>query len=103
MFGQVIVLCSIQHVTHHVIGQVSGHVLGHVVQKGVGGHVRVSQNHVVGLAPSALDYRWALGPGFGDLVISGGAGFGFGQSRAKLMTLGKLYLKQCFDHNTSNS
>ena len=48
MFGHVIVLCSIQHVTHHVIGQVSGPVLGHVAQKGVGGHVRVSQDHVVG-------------------------------------------------------
>ena len=46
--GQVIVLCSIQHVTHHVIGQVSGHVPGHVAQKGVGGHVRASQDHVVG-------------------------------------------------------
>ena len=44
----VIVLCSIQHVAHHVIGQVSGHVLGHVPRKGVGGHVRVSQDHVVG-------------------------------------------------------
>ena len=44
----VIVLCLIQHVTHHVIGQVSGHVLGHVPPKGVGGHVRVSQDHVVG-------------------------------------------------------
>ena len=44
----VIMLCSIQHMTHHVIGQVSGHVLGHVSQKGVGGHVRVSQDHVVG-------------------------------------------------------
>ena len=43
----VIVLCLIQHVTCHVIGQVSGHVLGHVAQKGVGGHVRVSQDHVV--------------------------------------------------------
>ena len=48
MSDHVIVLCSIQHVTRHVIGQVSGHVLGHVVQKGVGGHVRVSQDHVVG-------------------------------------------------------
>ena len=47
MFGHMIVLCSIQHVTHHVICQVSGHVLGHVVQKGVGGHVRVSQDHMV--------------------------------------------------------
>ena len=46
--GQVIMLCSTQHVTRHVIGQVSGHVLGHVTQKGVGGHVRVSQDHVVG-------------------------------------------------------
>ena len=44
----VIVLCSIQHVTHHVIGQVSGHVLGHVPPKGVGDHVRVSQDHEVG-------------------------------------------------------
>ena len=48
IFGQVIVLCLRQHMTHHVIGQVSGHVLGHVAQKGVGGHVRVSQDHVVG-------------------------------------------------------
>ena len=48
MSDHVIVLCSIQHMTHHVIGQVSGHVLGHVAQKGVGGHVRVSQDHVVG-------------------------------------------------------
>ena len=51
--GQVIVsdhvtvLCLIQHVTYHVIGPVSGPVLGHVPQKGVGGHVRVSQDHVV--------------------------------------------------------
>ena len=29
----VIMLCLIQHVTHHVIGQVSGHVLGHMAQK----------------------------------------------------------------------
>ena len=36
-----------------------------------------------------LDYRWALGPGFGDLVISGGAGSGFGQSRASLATPSK--------------
>ena len=48
VFDHVVVLCSIQHVTHHVIGQVSGHVLGHVAQKGVGGHVRASQDHVVG-------------------------------------------------------
>ena len=48
VFGHMIVLCSIQHGTRHVIGQVSGHVLGHVPQKGVGGHVRVSQDHVVG-------------------------------------------------------
>ena len=47
VFGQVIVLCLIQHVTRHVIGQVSGHVLGHVAKKGVGGYVRVSQDHVV--------------------------------------------------------
>ena len=48
MSGHVIVLCSIQHVTRHMIGQVSGHVLGHVAQKGVGGHVRISQGHMVG-------------------------------------------------------
>ena len=48
VFGQVIVLCLIQHVTCHVIGQVSGHVLGHMAQKGVGGYMRVSQGHVVG-------------------------------------------------------
>ena len=35
-----------------------------------------------------LDYRWALGPGFGDLVVSGGVGSGFGQSRASLATPG---------------
>ena len=52
--GQVIVsdhvtvLCLVQHVMGHMIGQVSGHVLGHVAQKGVGGHVMVSQDHVVG-------------------------------------------------------
>ena len=44
----VIVLCLIQHVARHVMGQVSGHVLGHMAQKGVGGYVRVSQDHVVG-------------------------------------------------------
>ena len=48
MFGHVTVLCWIQHVTRHVIGQVSSHMLGHVAQKGAGGHVRVSQDHVVG-------------------------------------------------------
>ena len=48
MFDHVIVLCLIQHMTRHVIGHVSGHVLGHVAQKGVGGHVRASQDHVVG-------------------------------------------------------
>ena len=48
--------------------------------------MRVSQDHVVGKAPSALDYRWALGPGFGDLVVSDGAGSGSGQSRASLTT-----------------
>ena len=48
MSGHVIVLCSIQHMTCHVMGQVSGHVLGHVAQKGVGGYIRVSQDHVVG-------------------------------------------------------
>ena len=48
MSGHMIVLCSIQHVTRHVMGQVSGHVLGHVAQKGVGGHMGVSQDHVVG-------------------------------------------------------
>ena len=37
--------------------------------------------------PSALDYRWALGPDFGDLVVLGGAGSGFGQSRASLATI----------------
>jgi hypothetical protein len=42
-----VILYSIQHVTHYVMGQVSGQVLGHVAQKGVGGHVRVSQGHVV--------------------------------------------------------
>ena len=46
--GQMIMLCSIQHVTHHVMGQVSGHMLGHVPQERVGGHMRVSQGHVVG-------------------------------------------------------
>ena len=35
---------------------------------------------------SALDYRWALGPVLGDLVVSGGVGSGFGQSRASLAT-----------------
>ena len=52
VFDHVIMLCPIQHVTHHVIGQVSGHVAGHMAghmaQKGVGGHVRASQDHVVG-------------------------------------------------------
>ena len=33
-----------------------------------------------------LDYRWALGPGFGNLVVSGGVGSVFGQSRASLAT-----------------
>ena len=47
MSGHVIVLCLIQHVTHHMIGQVSGHMFGHVAKKGLGGHVRVSQGHVV--------------------------------------------------------
>jgi hypothetical protein len=45
---------------------------------------------VVGDAPSALGYSWALGPGLGDLVISGGTGFGFGSSRASLATAREL-------------
>ena len=45
--GHVIVLCSIQHVTRHMIGQVPGQVLGHMAWKEVGGHMRVSQDHVV--------------------------------------------------------
>ena len=47
MLGHMIVLYSIQLVTCHVIGQVSGYVLGHVAWEGGGGHVRVSQDHVV--------------------------------------------------------
>jgi hypothetical protein len=42
---------------------------------------------VVGDAPSALGYSWALGPGLGDLVISSGTGLGFGSSRASLATI----------------
>ena len=59
-----------------VIGQVSGHMLGHVASEGVGSHIRFSQDHVVVEAPLALDYRWALG-----------LDFGFGQSRASLVTI----------------
>ena len=42
---------------------------------------------MVGDAPSALGYSWALGPGLGDLVISSGTGLGFGSSRASLATV----------------
>jgi hypothetical protein len=46
------------------MGWVLDHVLGHVTGWGLGGHVMwVSQGHVVGDAPSALGYSWALGPG----------------------------------------
>jgi hypothetical protein len=90
--GHVIVLCLIQHITRHVMGLVLDHMLGHVTGWGLGGHVMwFSQGHVVGDAPSALDYSWALGPGLGDLVSSSGTGLWFGLSRASLATASLVF------------
>ena len=98
MFGHIIVLCLIQYVTIFV----PGHMLGHVTSWGLGyhmtphviGHMWVSQDHMVRGAPSALGYSWALGSGFGDLVVLGVAGLGFGSSQALLATSTVLVSQQ---------